>query len=242
MLRSRTPPGPDIRASTHQYHPKHLIYSTTSTHDWHGGTLARVQRHLGTLIPDDLRDGYQLLLRGAPRDRENDILPVVGWMQQHGAAMGFRTPTAQERARATGHSVYLNDLLHVGQGSFTERDLYDWTGNHFDPDAIVIRVLGPLRALAGRSLAHTFLSPPALLAGYYALRDVVAREGLQVREHPVPTDLIGAFSYATDAAALAAEVDGTALTPLPTHAQADSALPTSEHSDPAPNSGVGAGR
>ena len=242
MLRSRTPPGVAIRASTHQYHPRHLVYSTTSSHDWHGGTLARVQHHLGGLIPAELRDSYQLLLRGAPRDRESETLPIVGWMQQHGTALGFRTPTAQERARATGHSVYLNDLLRIGQGSFTERDLYDWTGNHFDPDAVVIRILGPLRAAAGRPPAHTFLSPPALLAGYYALRDRIAGEGFQVREHPVPSDLVNAFYYATDDAAAVATARSVHLSNPAPPVQAAGTPNAGPHPELAPNGATGAAR
>ena len=242
MLRSRTPPGTEIRASTHQYHPKHLVYDTSSAHDWHGGTLKRVQRHLGSLIPHDLQGGYQLLLGGAPRDRESDILPVVRWMQQHGVANGFRPPTALERARATGHSTYLSDLLRVGRGSFSERDLYDWTGNHFDPDAIVIRILEPLRALTGSFLGHDFLPPPALLAGYYTLRDATAREGLQVREHPVPTDLLCAFSYATDTAARTAGMGGAELAPALAHISAGNSSPGREPTSLLADCGTSGGR
>ena len=125
-------------------------------------------------------------------------------MQQHGAALGFRIPTAQERARAIGQSVYLNDLLRVGGGAFTERDLFDWTGNHFDPDALAIRIIGPPRSSFDCLPVPSYLPPPSLLAGYYSLRDRVASEGHQVREHPVPSDLVNAFYYATDEAAAAA--------------------------------------
>ena len=140
-------------------------------------------------------------------------------MEEEGRQLGFRVPSAAERARATGQEAYLVQLRHVDGAGFSDRDLFDWTGNHFDPDAVVIRILNAIRVGAD-TRPHTYLDPPAVLAGYYALRDRVARDGTAVQRQPVPIDLLHAFHHATDAAA-------TAVRPSPAAPEVSVGRPTS---------------
>ena len=202
MMCSRSAPGLPIRASTRHYHPKRLLYATSSEHHWHGGDWGRVHQLLRGLAPEQLRDSLAALLTGPAREREAEALPIVEWIEQEGRTHGFRVPSAQERARATGQAAYLQQLMGHGVPAFTDRDLFDWTGSHFDPDAVVARVLDALREGRHRR-ARTFLDPPAILAGYYALRDTVASHPA-IQQHPVPLDLLAAFQGVTSAAARAA--------------------------------------
>ena len=200
MLCSRTPPGPDIRASTRHYHPKHLLYRHDSRHVWHGGDWTRVHRYMASLVPGHLKEAFAALLTGPRREKEQEALPAVDWIEEEGRQHGFRIPTAAERAKATGQEDYLGRLRQSEGAGFTDRDLFDWTGNHFDPDALALRIRVALAAGAG-ARPHTYHDPPTVLAGYVALRNHVASDGTQVQRQPVPMDLFYAFQHATDAAA-----------------------------------------
>ena len=168
---------------------------------------------MASLVPAHLKDGFAALLTGPRREREHEALPVIEWMEEEGRQLGFRVPSAAERARATGQEAYLAQLRQVEGAGFSDRDLFDWTGNHFDPDAVVIRILGAI-STGAHTRAHTYLDPPAVLAGYFALRDRVARDGTAVQRQPVPIDLLHAFQHATDAAA-------TTVRPNPVPADGD---------------------
>jgi hypothetical protein len=117
--------------------------------------------------------------------------------------LGFRIPSATERARAIGQERYLTLLRDSDGSGFTDRDLFDWTGNHFDPDALALR-LGSAFAAGLAQRSHTYLDPPAILAGYDQLKRLVAVGEVRVQRQPVPIDLLQAFLHATDAAATAA--------------------------------------
>ena len=62
--------GLEMRASTHQYHPDHFVYST-DTH-WHCGTRQDIINRLHSLMPPAARDGLRLALSGASRQREEE--------------------------------------------------------------------------------------------------------------------------------------------------------------------------
>ena len=55
MMRARGGPG-ELRASTHQYHPRVLLYATES--DWHMGDMTSVANRIRSLLPADLHAGF----------------------------------------------------------------------------------------------------------------------------------------------------------------------------------------
>ena len=191
MMRSRSPPGPQIQASTRNYHPRCLLYDDTSAHHWQGGDWKRVETLIRRLLPDLLRDSFTALLTGPTRPREVEALPVVEWMEQEGRKHGFRVPSAHERARAMGQHTYLTLLMQQDGASFSDRDLFDWTGSHFDPDAIATCIVEAL-ANGTHQQPHEFLAPAALLEGYRAVLAQLQPHPM-LQAHPVPQDLLAAF-------------------------------------------------
>jgi hypothetical protein len=101
--------------------------------------------------------------------------------------------------------MYLSLLRDSEGAGFTDRDLFDWTGNHFDPDALVLRI-GTALAAGAIYQRHTYLDPPAILGGYDVLKRRVAADQTAVQRQPVPIDLLSAFRHASDAAAAASGV------------------------------------
>ncbi len=191
MMRSRSPPGPQIQASTHHYHPRCLLFDETSPHHWQGGDWRRVENLIRRLLPDLLRDSFAALLTGPTRAREAEALPVVEWIEQEGRKHGFRVPSALERARAMGQGAYLTLLTQQSGVSFSDRDLFDWTGSHFDPDAIATCIVEAL-ANGAHQQPHEFLAPAALLHGYRAVLAQLPPHPM-LQAHPVPQDLLAAF-------------------------------------------------
>ena len=123
----------------------------------------------------------------------------------------MRAPNAVERARATGRAGYLLDL------GLDERQLYDLVGNHFDPDALIVRTIhGVNEFLHGRPPPRvTPLHPRELLRLYDDLRGQVLALGVPAEEAPFPRDLMpdllafpGYPEAATAAAAAGAAEDG----------------------------------
>eukprot|EP00969_Alexandrium_andersonii_P307138 13577026-Alexandrium_andersonii.AAC.1 len=68
--------------------------------------------------------------------RETAAEHVATWIDTQGRALGFRTPTASERARALGLETYLVAL------NLPRRALYDAEGNSFDYMAVAVRLAG----------------------------------------------------------------------------------------------------
>ena len=192
MMRSRGH-GYEIRASTYQYHPRHLLYWVDS--HWHAGTLMGVHRRMTELAPLEVRHGLGVIWRGEARQDEASAIMAARWIERDGAGLGFRTPNHVERARATGRGAYLGAL------GLTPRQLYDMVGDHFDPDALLVRVLGPLRSwLAGGAIpdAPPPLEPGALLRIYARVRFRVLREGCPAEPGPFPDDLRAQLILAGD--------------------------------------------
>ena len=195
MMQSRSPPGSAIQASTSHYHPRRLLYQDASPHHWQGGNWQRVEKRIRQLLPALLRDSYAALLTGPKRAQEAEALPAAQWIEREGRAHGFRVPSARERARAMGQESYLARLLQQPGSPFGERDLFDWTGSHFDPDAVATCLMESLGSDAYQQ-PHEFLTTTALLGGYYAVRQQLPAHPL-LQDHPVPSDLLAAFQAAT---------------------------------------------
>ena len=73
----------------------------------------------------------------------------------------------------------------------SERALFDAVGNHFDPDALIVCLLGPLEAWAGGARhRHEFPAPRQLLSGFRQLRRWVDEQTDEGRvQCPFPDDL-----------------------------------------------------
>ena len=186
MMRSRGRP-PAIRASTFQYHPRMLLYRTDS--HWHDGDLDSVCTRMRRLMPSHLRSGFRRLCSNNTRMGEDEVIEVVHWMEREGRVLGFRIPHATERARATGRAPYL-----LGLG-LNEHQLYDLVGNHFDPDALLLR-MGP--AVQGWLLQRSFAGPTPvpphrIMQIYQEVRTHVMADGVPTEATPFPRDLQNAI-------------------------------------------------
>ena len=138
------------------------------------------------MAPPEVRHGLGVIWRGQSRDDESSGIAAARWIERHGGSLGFRTPLPEERARATGRGAYLMELGH------SPRQLYDLVGDHFDPDALLLRVVVPMRDwLHGSSLPAP---PPAptpreVLRLYGQLRQRVIEAGYPAEAGPFPRDL-----------------------------------------------------
>ena len=155
--------------------------------DWHGGDLHSVYRRMVQAAPEDARPGLGVLWRDEARQSEDVALVAVRWIERCGEALGFRVPRATERARATGRGDYLVAL------GLPERGLYDLVGDHFDPDALLVRIRGPIRAWARgeAAVAPDPLEPRDLMRIYARVRNEVIRSGCRAEAGPFPDDLRG---------------------------------------------------
>ena len=192
MMRSRHRARP--RASTPQYRPEHLLYrraAGSGDFDWHGCSLDQVAARIRTCIPARLAGDYARLQRGGlSATAERALGPLLDWLDTEARALGFRVPTSAERARATGQGEYLRSL------GLTEVGLYDAVGNHFDCDAVVARMVGPLsEALQrGSGQRHRYPPPAELAAVYRELAQEVRGERVPVQTSPFPADVRDALT------------------------------------------------
>ena len=190
MLRSRDPSRP--KASTYQYAPQHLVYQLEGPPHWHEGSLATLRTKILSLMPPDVRTSYHSLLAD-DRGNEDAAQTAVNWIDRHGPAAGLWTPNTTERMRAIGPAAYLQSL------KLSEVQLYNMTGNHFDPRALGHRLLQPLFALtqlqnpkqhAFPSLAdaiHLFGEKRARLVADHGTKD------FPLEVTPFPVDLLPAL-------------------------------------------------
>ena len=112
------------------------------------------------------------------------MAPLLEWFHARGPALGFRIPSNHERTRATGRATYVIAL------GLNEVQLFNAVGNHFDPDALLARIQGPLHWIAGtRNAPHPYPAPADLAVMYRALADQVSRSGVPVAPSPFPADL-----------------------------------------------------
>ena len=183
MLRARGATG-STRASTYQYHPRHLLYSRSG--DWFAGDILSAGRRIRQLLPTALHEGWRLICTGGTRSNEAPAERVAEWIDTHGRQHGFRTPTVQERARCIGHAGYQLEL------GLTPRQLFDGQGNHFDPAAVVARIAGSVLTWIRGGLLHRhrFPAPDEVCAAYDMIRAQVDARGLAVQPSPFPMDLV----------------------------------------------------
>jgi hypothetical protein len=143
-------------------------------------------------MPTEVRSSYHALLAD-DRGNEAAAQKAVDWIDRHGATAGFRPPNTSERLRAIGSAAYLQSLR------LTEVQLYNMTGNHFDPRALGHRLLQPLFALTqlAQPKQHVFPSPADALRLYNELRtSLVTEHGTRdfpLEESPFPVDLLPAL-------------------------------------------------
>ncbi len=185
-----TPPKP--RASTYQYAPQHLVYRADGPPHWHEGSQATLLTNILSLTPAEVRTSYHALLAD-DRGNEEAAQAAVAWIDRQGASAGFRPPNTTERLRAIGSAAYLQSL------KLTDVQLYNMTGNHFDPRALGHRLLQPLFALTQlhNPKQHAFPSPADAfhLLGELCAR-LVAEHGTRdfpLEETPFPMDLLPAL-------------------------------------------------
>eukprot|EP00974_Lingulodinium_polyedra_P027109 2615905-Lingulodinium_polyedra.AAC.1 len=76
---------------------------------WHSLPMDRIPAAIRAFMPADLHEGWRQLHR---RDHgyTNDAARAALWVEDHGAALGFRPPTVEERSRVTGAGAYLAAL------------------------------------------------------------------------------------------------------------------------------------
>ena len=140
------------------------------------------------MMPSHLLPAFRLLCAAQNvREHEDDMMPDVYWMEREGRQLGFRVPNAGERARATGRGPYLQAL------DLTDRELYDLVGNHFDPDAVLVRIS---RAVGDWLLHGTYAGPapvpPAELTRiFHQVQTEVRRARIPVEDSAYPSDLRG---------------------------------------------------
>ena len=130
MMRSRC--ADRTRASTVQYKPRALLYRRPRhEHDdqWAQMPIDHIILKILRRMPPHISDLYRRLIyaRAISIELEREVEPALAWIDEHGREAGFRVPTAQERARATGRDAYLNALYPDD-----EVQLYNVVGNHFD--------------------------------------------------------------------------------------------------------------
>jgi hypothetical protein len=187
MMRSRGF-GHNHRASTYQYHPDYLLFHT----DLRAFSANGLYSMIMGLLPFDLREGWRIIKRKFQNNgpEEHICEATADWIQTHGRELGFRIPTGEERAAAYGMGPY---LISFG---LSPRDLFDATGNMFDPDALLARIACPLDAwIRGGSIAPaTPTNPAALTAIYERLRTRVTADGLAACLSPAPIDMTHIFA------------------------------------------------
>ncbi len=190
MMRSRDPSKP--RASTYQYAPRHLIYRVDGPPHWYEGSQAVLLQKILALMPAEVRSSYHALLAD-DRGNEDAAQKAVTWIDRHGASAGFRPPITSERLRAIGPAAYLQSL------QLADVQLYNKTGNNFDPRALGHRLLQPLFALTQlpSPRQHACPSPADALHLFGDLRaHLVAEHGTRdfpLEEVPFPVDLLPAL-------------------------------------------------
>ena len=188
MMCSRDNVNP--RASTIQYHAQSLIFryaADSSEFDWHGRPEQHVRNEIIRTMPSDIRTLYRVLLRGQiSYADERTMGPVMGWIHHEGPRLGYRVPSADERARATGRAQYFGAL------GLNDVQMYNAVGNHFDPDALRARIRGPLAGIArrGASRRHEYPTPADLSVMYHAVAREVASSGIPTAPSPFPPDLV----------------------------------------------------
>ena len=153
---------------------------------WHEFDMRTVKHRIRRLLPDHLHSAFHRVCRGDTRDHEADVRGYSEWLIHEGPRHGIRFPNLAERARSTGRPDYLAGLR------LSEYDLFQATGNYFDPDALRYRVLAPrTQAILTECPAPAPMSPAALADAYDRLLRGISGVRCQISPGPFPADLHG---------------------------------------------------
>lgn len=188
MMCSRDSVNP--RASTIQYHAQSLIYryaESSNEFDWHARPEQHVRNEIIRTMPSEVRVLYRMFLRGhLSYADERRMGLVMDWILQESPRLGYRVPSPDERARATGRAQYFRELGLNGV------QLYNAVGNHFDPDALRATIRGPsARTTRGDPPPrHQYPTPADLSVMYQVVALEVSSSGIPVAPSPFPPDLV----------------------------------------------------
>ena len=183
LMGSRLPP-PDPLPSYFQGHPQHCLYEVGHHLFWHEFAMHTVEHRIQRLLPPSLHGAFRKVCRGDTRDHEAEVRGYSEWLMREGPQHGVRFPNLAERARSTGRPEYLAGL-HL-----SEYELFQVTGNYFDPDALRYRVLAPLtHAILTGCLAPAPLNPAALAVAYDRIMRGITGVRCPVCPSPFPADL-----------------------------------------------------
>ena len=186
LMRSRKGP-PDMQPSIFQCHPTHCEYDTRHASEWMHGPWSSIEWRIKQVLPAHLHRAFDIVCRWQTRtspEHEREATKYADWVRTEGPAHGIRYPSLGERVRSTGRPDY---LLSLG---LSDWDLFQATGNYFDPDAVRRRLTRPLRA----AIAHGYGLPPAkdppgLFEDYCTLVRHVSRTQYCLQDSPFPDDL-----------------------------------------------------
>ena len=183
LMGSRLPP-PALMPSYFQGHPVHCVYEVSHPRLWHEFDMRTVELRIQRILPPHLAGAFRRVWRGDTRAHESEARGYSEWLMREGPHYGIRFPNLVERARSTGRPEYLAGL-HL-----SEYDLFQATGNYFDPDALRYRVLNPLtHAILTGCSAPAPMAPAALAAAYDRLRSSITGVQCPVLSGPFPPDL-----------------------------------------------------
>lgn len=93
-----------IIAPTWQYQPRFLVYAGSLRQ--RSDLFAAVRR----LLPEGLRGVWTLLTHSPARVPQDQARDLAAWVENHGAAHGFRTPSVAECTRALGLEAHIRRL------------------------------------------------------------------------------------------------------------------------------------
>ena len=191
MTRARSNIGEPIRASTHQYKARFLLYAEGA--GWDGIPKNRMDAAIAGRMPAGLRPLWGRLATGlyqANTQSEDDLTCVCAWISVHGPAAGFRIPNVQERARNMGMEAYIRDLARLGD--LTEKEVFDAEGNSFDFHAVMVRTAVQIaRWTQGEPIrAHQYPRHVASVQAHADAKDFVRAQGMvPPTTGPHPDDL-----------------------------------------------------
>ena len=192
--------------------------------------LDSVTRRIRRLLPQRHHKGFDDICTGGHKRDEGPAIAAAQWIDNHGRQLGFRAPTALERARSTGRAGYLEGL------QLNTRQLYDAVGNHFDADALNIRWWACVRTWLENPVDPGMRpqTPTQLELIFHRVRREVHAMGVPTSvAHPFPKDIRPLLMAAETSARCARAAAASSAPPAGPSAAAASARPSHAAADPA---------